>query len=109
MTAVPPVTDTALFLGTRKGAWILTADADRATWSVNGPHFLGRPGLRPRPRHPRHPGRRSHPDAGALGGLKDTGTRLELKAEVVRLTHLQRAYTKLGVNDRQGLAEALGL
>ena len=32
MTAVPPVTDTALFLGTRKGAWILTADADRATW-----------------------------------------------------------------------------
>jgi len=27
----------------------------------------------------------------------------------VRLTHLQRAYTKLGVNDRQGLAEALGL
>jgi hypothetical protein len=32
MTTVPPVTDTALFLGTRKGAWILTADADRATW-----------------------------------------------------------------------------
>jgi len=42
MTTVAPVTDTtALFLGTRKGAWILTADADRRSWSVDGPHFLG--------------------------------------------------------------------
>ena len=42
MTTVAPVTDpTALFLGTRKGAWILTADAERRSWSVDGPHFLG--------------------------------------------------------------------
>jgi len=42
MTTVAAVTDsTALFLGTRKGAWILTADAERRSWSVDGPHFLG--------------------------------------------------------------------
>ena len=42
MTTVASVTDsTALFLGTRKGAWILTADAERRVWSVDGPHFLG--------------------------------------------------------------------
>jgi photosystem II stability/assembly factor-like uncharacterized protein len=42
MTTVAPVTDpTALFLGTRKGAWILRADAERRSWSVDGPHFLG--------------------------------------------------------------------
>ncbi len=42
MTTVASVTDsTALFLGTRKGAWILTADAERRSWSVDGPHFLG--------------------------------------------------------------------
>jgi photosystem II stability/assembly factor-like uncharacterized protein len=42
MTTVAAVTDsTTLFLGTRKGAWILTADADRRAWAVNGPHFLG--------------------------------------------------------------------
>lgn len=30
-----------LFVGTRKGAWILTSDATRRTWSLDGPHFLG--------------------------------------------------------------------
>jgi hypothetical protein len=30
-----------LLVGTRKGAWILSADADRSSWSVEGPMFLG--------------------------------------------------------------------
>ena len=30
-----------LFLGTRKGAWLLAADAERRSWSVSGPMFLG--------------------------------------------------------------------
>jgi len=33
-----PVT---LFVGTKKGAWILRGDAARKTWKVEGPHFLG--------------------------------------------------------------------
>jgi hypothetical protein len=33
--------DCTLLLGTRKGAWILSADADRQEWKVDGPHFLG--------------------------------------------------------------------
>jgi len=35
--AAPPT----LFVGTRKGAWILSADDGRGRWSVDGPHFLG--------------------------------------------------------------------
>lgn len=30
-----------LFVGTRKGAWLLAADAERRSWSVAGPMFLG--------------------------------------------------------------------
>ena len=30
-----------LFVGTRKGAWFLTSDADRRAWRLEGPHFLG--------------------------------------------------------------------
>lgn len=30
-----------VLVGTRKGAFILTADAGRATWQVDGPHFPG--------------------------------------------------------------------
>ena len=30
-----------LLVGTRKGAWVLRADADRSSWSVEGPMFLG--------------------------------------------------------------------
>jgi len=30
-----------LLVGTRKGAWVLSGDADRASWSVEGPMFLG--------------------------------------------------------------------
>jgi photosystem II stability/assembly factor-like uncharacterized protein len=30
-----------LLVGTRKGAWIYRSDADRKTWSVKGPIFLG--------------------------------------------------------------------
>jgi photosystem II stability/assembly factor-like uncharacterized protein len=30
-----------LLVGTRKGAWVLRGDADRATWSSEGPMFLG--------------------------------------------------------------------
>ena len=30
-----------LFVGTRKGAWFLTSDADRQAWRLDGPHFLG--------------------------------------------------------------------
>ena len=31
----------ALLIGTRKGAFILRADAARKTWRLDGPHFLG--------------------------------------------------------------------
>ena len=31
----------ALFVATRKGAWILTGDSARKKWKINGPHFLG--------------------------------------------------------------------
>ena len=42
MTTVAAMTDTtSLFVGTRKGAWILTAADDRRNWAVDGPHFLG--------------------------------------------------------------------
>jgi photosystem II stability/assembly factor-like uncharacterized protein len=30
-----------VLVGTRKGAFILTADGERARWEVNGPHFAG--------------------------------------------------------------------
>jgi hypothetical protein len=30
-----------LLVGTRKGAWIASADAARASWTVRGPMFLG--------------------------------------------------------------------
>ena len=30
-----------LFIGTRKGAWILRSDDARQNWSVDGPHYLG--------------------------------------------------------------------
>jgi hypothetical protein len=30
-----------VLVGTRKGAFILTADGTRRTWQVNGPHFAG--------------------------------------------------------------------
>ncbi len=30
-----------LLVGTRKGAFILTSDAGRKTWEINGPHFSG--------------------------------------------------------------------
>jgi photosystem II stability/assembly factor-like uncharacterized protein len=32
---------TLLVVGTRKGAWLLSADARRSSWTVDGPHFLG--------------------------------------------------------------------
>ena len=35
------MTTTALLVSTRKGAWIFRADAMRASWAVDGPHFLG--------------------------------------------------------------------
>jgi photosystem II stability/assembly factor-like uncharacterized protein len=35
------VTAIRVLVGTRKGAFILTADAKRAKWSVDGPHFAG--------------------------------------------------------------------
>jgi photosystem II stability/assembly factor-like uncharacterized protein len=31
----------AVFVATRKGAWILTGDSGRKKWKINGPHFLG--------------------------------------------------------------------
>jgi len=31
----------ALFVATRKGAWIFTSDSARKRWKINGPHFLG--------------------------------------------------------------------
>ena len=39
--SVRQTTGPVLFVGTRKGAWILGADADRQAWSVSGPMFLG--------------------------------------------------------------------
>ncbi len=33
--------DTALLVGTRKGAWLYRGDAERRAWRVDGPHFLG--------------------------------------------------------------------
>src|SRR5437764_13145262 len=30
-----------LLVGTRKGVWILRADASRRSWSIDGPSFLG--------------------------------------------------------------------
>ena len=35
------MTKVALLVATRKGAWIFRSDAMRATWVVDGPHFLG--------------------------------------------------------------------
>jgi hypothetical protein len=32
---------TALLIATRKGLWIMAGDAKRATWKLQGPHFLG--------------------------------------------------------------------
>jgi hypothetical protein len=32
---------TTLYVATKKGAWFLRADADRRTWTLDGPHFLG--------------------------------------------------------------------
>ncbi len=31
----------AVFVATRKGAWIFTADGTRKKWKISGPHFLG--------------------------------------------------------------------
>src|SRR5262249_58923914 len=31
----------ALYVATKKGAWVLTARADRREWEIEGPHFLG--------------------------------------------------------------------
>ena len=31
----------AVFVATRKGAWIFTSDSARKKWKINGPHFLG--------------------------------------------------------------------
>ena len=30
-----------VLVGTRKGAFILTSDQERAKWDVSGPHFAG--------------------------------------------------------------------
>jgi photosystem II stability/assembly factor-like uncharacterized protein len=35
------MTNVALLVSTRKGAWIFKADPMRSAWKVNGPHFLG--------------------------------------------------------------------
>ena len=35
------MTAVRILVGTRKGAFILTSDADRQKWSVDGPHFAG--------------------------------------------------------------------
>ena len=32
---------TALLIATRKGLWIMTGDAKRSAWQLQGPHFLG--------------------------------------------------------------------
>lgn len=34
-------TGLAVFVGTRKGAWILRSDGTRRRWALEGPHFLG--------------------------------------------------------------------
>lgn len=40
--AMPPELDgPVLLVGTRKGAWLLAADAARHRWAMNGPMFLG--------------------------------------------------------------------
>jgi len=36
-----PASRTVVLVATRKGAWLLHADAARRTWRVDGPHFLG--------------------------------------------------------------------
>ena len=41
MTNVRSDTVPFLLLGTRKGLWIVRGDADRSTWDVSEPHFLG--------------------------------------------------------------------
>ncbi len=35
------MSDVRVLVGTRKGAFVLTADGKRKTWSVDGPHFAG--------------------------------------------------------------------
>jgi hypothetical protein len=35
------MSDIRVLVGTRKGAFVLTADGTRKTWSVSGPHFAG--------------------------------------------------------------------
>jgi hypothetical protein len=30
-----------VLVGTRKGAFVMTADGRRATWEISGPHFGG--------------------------------------------------------------------
>jgi len=35
------MSDVRVLVGTRKGAFVLTADGRRKTWSVSGPHFAG--------------------------------------------------------------------
>jgi len=40
-TPTGPASRPALLIGTRKGAFILTADADRQHWTLGAPHFLG--------------------------------------------------------------------
>ena len=40
-TAPPAPGDVLLLIGTTKGAFIVSSDAARRTWTVNGPHFPG--------------------------------------------------------------------
>lgn len=35
------MSDLRVLVGTRKGAFVLTADGSRKTWSIDGPHFAG--------------------------------------------------------------------
>ena len=35
------MTKTRLLVGTRKGAFVLTADGKRKRWNISGPHFAG--------------------------------------------------------------------
>jgi hypothetical protein len=35
------MSDVRVLVGTRKGAFVLTADGMRKRWSVSGPHFAG--------------------------------------------------------------------
>lgn len=37
----PPGARLAVFVATRKGAWIYRSDSNRETWHVDGPHFFG--------------------------------------------------------------------